>query len=281
MPGILRVALVDDEPLSLDYLSQIVGSADSVEIVGRYRNGREALAGMRDGHVDLLFLDIQMPGLTGFDVVARLQADVMPLVVFATAHDEYAIKAFEMNAVDYILKPFDAARVLESIERARERSRARLAQHGDAEGDSSASLKLEALRARDALGGRAADGIALDERAGADEPARLAIKDGQSTLLVEFAAIDWIDAAGDYMCVHAAGDTHILRSTMKDLESRMPSFFARIHRSTIVNLDRIVAIETLPKGESMLRLRDGTSLKVSRNFNERLKGMVRRSTLSQ
>lgn len=273
----MRVALVDDEPLSLDYLTDLVKKIPAVEVVARCRNGRQALSELQRCDADLVFLDIQMPGLNGFEVVKRLQADNMPLVVFATAYDQYALSAFELNAVDYILKPFDGARVEEAISRARERLLARrLLDNASADDDSSlvATDKSGALQAIAASGDIA--GVLRGDSLG-----RLPIKDGQQTRLLDFESIDWIDAAGDYMCVHAEGETHILRSTMKDLIQRLPRNFIRIHRSTIVSMSKIVSVETLPKGESMVTLPDGTSLKVSRNYNDKLKEAIRSSVSSR
>lgn len=256
-PMPIKVALVDDEPLALEYLQSLVADLSGVEIVGTYRNGREAISGIADANVDLLFLDVQMPGLDGFQVVEQLQSDAAPLIVFATAYDEFALKAFELNAVDYVLKPFDPARIATAVERARERlaSKALLERS-----------KSDVLGAIDNLQPQRVRAMSAEESL-----EKLPIKDGSETHFVAFEDIGWIDAAGDYMCVHAGGQTHILRSTMKELSRKLPDIFVRIHRSTIVNARKITSAESLPKGESLLHLDDGVSLKVSRNFRQEIR----------
>lgn len=257
----LKTLLVDDEPLALEYLSTLLKQDGGVEVIGTCRNGREALKRLRQGGVDLVLLDVQMPGMTGLEVVAQLQADDMPLLVFATAFDKYALDAFELNAVDYLLKPFDPARLETCLSRVRERWSAK----------SLVSDKGAALAAIGHLQGRDS---ALDRDSGARDLGKLPIKDSGQTRLVDFGDIDWIDAAGDYMCVHASNETHILRSTMKELEQRLPSCFVRIHRSTIVNLNKVKTVEALPKGESLLHLGDEVVLKVSRNFRSGIQHLL-------
>ena len=260
MTRILRVLIVDDEPLALDYMETILASVGDVELVGRCRSGREALIELQKCEVDLMFLDIQMPGLNGLEVVKRCQSDVMPVVVFATAYDEYAVRAFEANAVDYLLKPFETDRVQSAVMRARDRLLSVALQSGK-EAAVAAIAGLE--------GGR--ELLASDIQ---DRPSRLPIKDGPHTYLIELGTIDWIDAAGDYMCVHANGETYILRSTMKELEKKLTSEFVRIHRSTIVNLNKVRSVDAIPKGECLLHLDDEVSLKVSRNYRSAVQDLM-------
>jgi two-component system LytT family response regulator len=260
MTKILRVLIVDDEPLALDYMETILASVGDVEVVGRCRSGREALIELQKCEVDLMFLDIQMPGLNGLEVVKRCQSDVMPVVVFATAYDEYAVRAFEANAVDYLLKPFETDRVQSAVIRARDRLLSVALQSGK-EAAVAAIAGLE--------GGR--ELLASDIQ---DRPSRLPIKDGPHTYLIELGTIDWIDAAGDYMCVHANGETYILRSTMKELERKLTSEFVRIHRSTIVNLNKVRSVDAIPKGECLLHLDDEVSLKVSRNYRSAVQDLM-------
>lgn len=260
MTKILRVLIVDDEPLALDYMETILASVGDVELVGRCRSGREALIELQKCEVDLMFLDIQMPGLNGLEVVKRCQSDVMPVVVFATAYDEYAVRAFEANAVDYLLKPFETDRVQSAVMRARDRLLSVALQSGK-EAAVAAIAGLE--------GGR--ELLASDIQ---DRPSRLPIKDGPHTYLIELGTIDWIDAAGDYMCVHANGETYILRSTMKELERKLTSEFVRIHRSTIVNLNKVRSVDAIPKGECLLHLDDEVSLKVSRNYRSAVQDLM-------
>ena len=257
----LRTLLVDDEPLALEYLSALLDQHAGVEVIGTCRNGREALKRLRQGEVDLVFLDIQMPGMTGLEVVSQLQSDQMPLLVFATAYDQYALEAFDLNAVDYLLKPFDPERVEKCLGRVLERWSAK-SMTGD---------KAAAMAAIRRLNGTESS---LDSESLSRDLGKLPIKDSGQTQLVDFENIEWIDAAGDYMCVHAEGQTHILRSTMKELEQRLPGYFVRIHRSTIVNLNKVRTVEALPKGESLLHLGDEVTLKVSRNFRAGIQHLV-------
>jgi len=256
----LRVLIVDDEPLALDYMERLLGAVDDIVIIARCRSGREALAELQRQAIDLMFLDIQMPGLNGLDVVKRCQSDVMPAVVFATAYDEYAVRAFEANAVDYLLKPFESERVIEAVARAKDRLLSVALQSG----------KEAAVAAIAGLEG----GLELLAGDVQERPARLPIKDGPHTHLIELETIDWIDAAGDYMCVHAGNQTYILRSTMKELEKKLSSQFVRIHRSTIVNLHKVRSVDAIPKGECLLHLDDEVSLKVSRNYRSAVQDLM-------
>lgn len=256
----LKVLIVDDEPLALDYMERLLSSVDDIEIIARCRSGREALAELQNQSIDLMFLDIQMPGLNGLDVVKRCQSDVMPAVVFATAYDEYAVRAFEANAVDYLLKPFESERVIEAVSRAKDRLLSVALQSG----------KDAAVAAIAGLEG----GPELLAGEVQERPARLPIKDGPHTHLVELETIDWIDAAGDYMCVHAGNETYILRSTMKELEKKLTGEFVRIHRSTIVNLHKVRSVDAIPKGECLLHLDDDVSLKVSRNYRSAVQELM-------
>ena len=260
MTNKLKVLIVDDEPLALDYMERLLSQVDDIEIAARCRSGREALAELQSQAIDLMFLDIQMPGLNGLDVVKRCQSDVMPAVVFATAYDEYAVRAFEANAVDYLLKPFESERVIEAVSRAKDRLLSVALQSG----------KDAAVAAIAGLEG----GAELLAGEVQERPARLPIKDGPHTHLVELETIDWIDAAGDYMCVHAGNQTYILRSTMKELEKKLTGEFVRIHRSTIVNLHKVRSVDAIPKGECLLHLDDDVSLKVSRNYRSAVQELM-------
>lgn len=264
----MNVAIVDDEPLSRDLLDRLLADQVDVTVVGRYKNGREAIKGLQAQPVDVVFLDIQMPGLNGFDVVKELQADTMPLVVFATAHSEFAVDAFELHAVDYVLKPFSLERIAEALSRCHERLAVR-ALAGD--GDASTEAKAAAIAAAQSGGQSHTEASSIVR---STDVGRLAIKDGSQTQLVVMDDIAWIDAAGDYMCVHASGETHILRSTMKELEERLPDNFVRIHRSTIVNLRKVEAVDGLPKGEAQLHIVGGGLLKVSRNYRQAIQGLL-------
>ncbi len=255
----LTAIIVDDEELARDYMAAILEGLPGIAVLDRCGSGREAIRRAQALHPDLLLLDIHMPGLSGFDTVRALQADSMPMVVFATAYDQYALQAFELHAVDYVLKPFEPERVRVAVERAMQRKR----------GEELSQDKARLLGAMEALG--AADGRAA-RRPGAGDPFdRLAIRDAGETTLVDFGDIDWVDAAGDYMCVHVGDKTHVLRCTMKELERKLADTpLTRVHRSTLVNFAKVRSISSLPKGESKLHLEGGVAIKVSRSYRRRV-----------
>lgn len=257
----LTVMLADDEPLARGYLEELLEAMPDIELRGSFKNGGEILKACRDEPPDVLILDIEMPVLSGFDVVKRLQADDMPSIIFATAYDNYAIDAFDLNAVDYLLKPFDIDRFAIAMERVRTELRTDL------------SLKGRLISASRQIQKIADDVVTADSgRAG---PGRLAVKDGREIELVTIVEIDWVDAAGDYMCLHVGGKTHIMRSTMKELLAKLPEKdFVRIHRSTIVNIHRVTSVSSLSKGEFRLQLGTETSLKVSRNYRKSIASLL-------
>ena len=259
----LRTVIVDDEPLARRGLSLRLADYDNIDIVAECSNGEEALEAVSTHAPDLMFLDIQMPGMDGFGVVNNLQGDSMPIVVFATAFDEFAVDAFEVNAVDYVLKPVDDDRLEAAIGRALEAfNQKKLA-------DQKQNLVTACMQLS---GASAATVEEIAEGESGVYPDKLSIRDGDEINLVPVADIDWIDAAGDYMCVHAANVTYIMRITMKQLESLLnPLKFLRIHRSTIVNADRITSAQSLSNGEYQLTLQEGTHLKVSRSYRDRIR----------
>jgi two-component system LytT family response regulator len=264
----LRTVVVDDEPLARRLLRSLLADSDEIELVADCRNGREAISAVREHEPDLMFLDIKMPGMSGFDVVKELQSDTMPMVIFCTAFQRYAIDAFDLHAVDYLLKPLDSQRLERAVARARQRHEARLA---------AADNKTPLVGAIDEIARKVSSRPQSDKPAPAGEEnsalsRKLAIKEHDSTVLISIDDIDWVDAAGDYMCLHVQGETHIMRSTLKNLMSRLdPEKFKRIHRSTIVNLERIVKATPLQKGEYILDLDCDERLKVSRNYRQEIK----------
>jgi two-component system LytT family response regulator len=262
---VLRALIVDDESLARKGLRLRLEQLGDVEIVKECSNGREALEAVVELKPDVLFLDIQMPGLSGFDVVSNLQQDNMPLVIFVTAFDQYAIEAFDVHAVDYLLKPIDEDRLASAVERAR----AHIDQ-SDAITDKQRLLELII-----SITGKSETSVAqlLKDHTGVKSfPERLAIKDSGETTLVAMKDIDWIDAAGDYMCIHADGKTHIMRITMKELEAQLdPGTFQRVHRSTIVNLDRVVKVCSHMNGEFFLMLSNDERVKMSRSYKDKVK----------
>ena len=268
----LKALIVDDEELARRGIEIRLEKFDDIEVCGHCRNGREAVEAVRENSPDLMFLDVQMPGMDGFEVLRRLSGSDMPIVIFVTAYDEFALKAFDANALDYLLKPINDDRLKEAVERAR---KTRDEKHANEHRGkllkfvcelTGRELTLEnALAAADDNGHESAAGI------GPAFPSRLAIQDGPETLCVDVAAIDWIDAAGDYMCVHVDGQIHVLRGTMKRLEAALdPETFVRVHRSTIVNRHRVTAMRPHRNGEYFLNIGERTELKLSRKYKENI-----------
>jgi two-component system, LytTR family, response regulator len=245
---LIRVLLVDDESLAREMLREMLQDDPQVIIVGESCNGREALEAIRTHAPDLIFLDVQMPELGGFEVLEALGRDI-PRVIFVTAYDQYAVRAFEVHALDYLLKPFDQERFDISWQRAR----------------------AQILRDRD--GGTDQRILALLEemKAGKKYLERLVIKASGRIYFLETAEIDWIEAEGNYVSVHSAKKSHLLRETISSLESQLdPKKFLRIHRSSIVRIDRIQELQPWFHGEYRIILQNGTQLTLSRNYRDKL-----------
>jgi two-component system, LytTR family, response regulator len=267
----IRTLLVDDEALSRRGLELRLRVASDIEIVGQCSNGREALAAIREQKPDLVFLDIQMPGLSGFDVLAQLQPHELPMIVFVTAYDRFAVQAFEARAIDYVLKPVDDARLAASLVHVRELLEQRTAV---AERNQLVNLLADLRGSGEIETGTGAPG------GGATTPQTpnwLPIRNGRETVRVAVETIEWVDAAGDYLCIHAGGDTHILRATMREMENLLdPRLFQRVHRSTIVNLTRVKSLRAHMNGEYFLRLEGGQELKLSRTYRDKVEYFLKR-----
>jgi two-component system LytT family response regulator len=245
----IRALIVDDEPLAREGLREFLGAEDGVTIVGECHNGREAVSAISDRGPDVVFLDVQMPGLDGFGVIDALGAHTVPVVVFVTAYDKYALQAFEIHALDYLLKPVERARFQSTMQRVR-RHLARKEQ----------TDLTERLAA-----------VLLELRARQEQVDRLVVKSGGRAYFVGVDEIDWIEAAGNYARLHVGGDRHVIRKTMTALEQELPAKqFARIHRSTIVNLDRVKELQPYFTGEHVVTLQDGTRLSLSRKYRVQL-----------
>jgi len=261
----LRAIVVDDEPLAIKGLKLRLENIHEVEVVGECSNGREALRAVTSLRPDIVFLDIQMPGMNGFDVVARLQQDEMPQIVFTTAYDQYAIEAFNMHAVDYLLKPIEVERLQQAVSRACSNHKLHEAK----------IEKQRLITMMMSITGRPEFSIVQlleDDKNIQPYPEKIAIKDGSDTSLVKTSDIDWVDAAGDYMCIHVNEEIHIMRITMKALEMQLdPVKFQRVHRSTIVNLDRVAKVLSHINGEYHLMLVNGTSIKMSRSYKDKVR----------
>jgi len=268
----IRAIIVDDEPLARRGLELRLREATDVEIVRQCANGREALAAIAELQPDLMFLDIQMPGLSGFDVLKQVPQESLPMIVFVTAFDRFAIEAFEAHALDYLLKPVDEARLMHALDRVRAQWQQR-----------QAVAQREQLMAMlaDLTGKGELAQEATSAAAGASArryASMLPIRVGRETIRLDVAAIDWIDAAGDYMCVHAASQTHVLRATMKELEQMLdPQVFQRVHRSTIVNLARVRSLRPHLNGECFLKLESGQEVKLSRSFRDKVELLLDRT----
>ena len=255
----LRVAIVDDEELARRGIRTRLERAGDVEIVAECSNGRQAADAIRRSAPDLVFLDVQMPGKTGFDVIEEVGWESFPYVIFITAHDQYAIRAFEVNALDYLLKPIDEERFDLALQRAREG----LAGDRDRElGQRLASLLGE--------GGAQAAGKQND---------RIAVRAANRVVFVRTSEIDWVEATGDYVTLHVGKKSWLMRETLAEMDRKLQAKgFTRIHRSTIVNTERIGEMRALDNGEYRLRLHDGTELKLSRSYRHHLPGLFREHT---
>ncbi len=244
-----RALIVDDEPLARKRIRRMLRGESDVTVVGECADGRAAVSAINDLNPDLVFLDIQMPEMNGIEVIRAIGPCRLPALVFVTAYDSYALQAFEAEALDYLLKPFDPLRFQETLQRVRRR----LGEHGSDE-------ISEQIRR-------------LASRFGA-EPTylqRLVVKTGERVLLLNTAEVDWLEAAGNYVCVHAGKQSHIVRDSLTHLESGLdPGRFARIHRSAVVNLDRIRELRPHWHGDYKLILQSGQVLPLSRRYREAL-----------
>jgi two-component system, LytTR family, response regulator len=249
----IRALIVDDEPPARDLISTLLRDEPDLEVVGQCANGRDAVAAIKRHSPDLVFLDVQMPGMDGFAVLAELTADRLPLVIFVTAFDQHAIRAFEVHALDYLLKPFEYDRLRQAVRHAR----TQLAQGPATAGQTRLISLLEELHNR---------GQSWN---------RLAIRDAGRILFLQPDEIDWIEAEGNYVRLHVGKESHLLRETMNATEERLASKnFLRVNRSTIVNLERVTEWQPLFHGDSVVILRDGTRLTVSRGYRQSLDRLV-------
>ncbi|WP_026374743.1 LytR/AlgR family response regulator transcription factor [Aestuariibacter salexigens] len=269
----IKALVVDDEPLARKGMALRLSEIEGVELLGECQNGIDAVTDIPRLQPDVVFLDIQMPGLNGFQVIRKLQElkQPIPLIVFVTAFDNYAIKAFDIHALDYVLKPVDEQRLMDAVKKVKDY----FSMHKEGEH----KQKLVSLVAdftgddcEDILR-RLADGERIDSPS---YPEILAIKDGTEVTRVPVSDIQWIDAAGDYMCVHTTDGTHIMRRTMKELEQDLdPNRFVRVHRSALTNIKFVKKLVSHVSGEYHIVLHNGTELKVSRSHRDRVKEMIR------
>ncbi|HEX8574467.1 MAG TPA: LytTR family DNA-binding domain-containing protein [Allosphingosinicella sp.] len=258
----IRTILVDDEPLAIQGLQLRLEKHDDVEIVETCSNGREAIRAIKTNKPDLVFLDIQMPGFDGFSVIQGLMEVEPPLFVFVTAYTDHAIRAFEAQAVDYLMKPVEEDRLADTLDRVRLRLQEK---RGVEEAEKLKEVLAEvAPDAVDQVGGQFDDAHASNRY-----EKLINIKDRGQIFRVDVDSIEKIDAAGDYMCIYTGDNTLILRETMKDLEKRLdPRRFQRVHRSCIVNLDQVRQVKPHTNGECFLVLESGSQVKVSRSYRD-------------
>ena len=252
----IKVLVADDEPLARERLSGLLGQEPDIEVVGQARDGEEAVTAIHDDSPDLVFLDVQMPQMSGFDVIEAVGSDKMPLVIFVTAYDQHALKAFQVRALDYLLKPFDRERFKDALSRARKQL----------ERDENGDL------------GRRLLALVKDLRRDQPKSDRLVVKSGGRLFFLRTDEIDWVEAAGNYVRLHVGPGSHLLRETMNAIEGRLdPEKFFRIHRSRIVNMERIQELQPWLNGEYAVLLRPGTRLTLSRGYREKLQDRLGRA----
>ncbi len=245
----IRTLVVDDEPIARERILALLQQENDVEVIGQCADGVQAVSAIQQQSPDLVFLDVQMPGCDGFGVIQNIGPDRMPTVVFVTAYDEYALRAFEVHALDYLLKPFGKDRFQETLKHARE--------------------SLERRRAGDL--GRRLLALVHDLKPEQQRLDRLVVKSGGRVFFLRTDEIDWIEAAGNYVRLHLGEESHLFRETMNGMESRLDTRrFVRIHRSRIVNTERIKELQPWFNGEYVVILRNGTRLTLSRGYREKL-----------
>jgi two-component system LytT family response regulator len=249
----IRALIVDDEPLARTHLRNLLAADPEIAIVGEHGNGRDAVTAIRAETPDLVFLDVQMPELDGFEVVREVGTDRMPPVIFVTAYDEYALKAFEAHALDYLMKPVNRLRFHDTVERAKRHIR----------GEQAREMRVPLAHLLETLGA---------ERRWLD---RLAIRTDGRIIFLRTEQIDWIEADDDHVRLHVAGKRYIHRDTLTRLEQRLPpTTFLRIHRSIIVNIERIREMQPWFQGDYVLILHDGTKLTSGRSYREKVRALL-------
>lgn len=266
-PRPLRVLVVDDEPLARAQLRALLADEPGVEIIGECGYGADAIGAIDREDPDLVLLDIQMPEIDGFGVVRAIGAEHMPAVVFVTASDAHAVRAFDVHAADYVLKPVDRDRLLEAIGRVKDR----IGQTGGPDEEHAMQTRLAALVAE------VTAAVTTATRGASGGIARLAVKGDGRVVFVRTADVDWIEAMDNYVRLHVGRQTHVMRETLSHLEQRLDSqSFLRIHRSTIVNIDRIREVQPWFAGDYVLILGDGTKLTTGRRYRSAVRELLDR-----
>ncbi len=252
----IKTLIVDDEPIARDRVRRMLHEENDIEIVGECGNGAEAVTFINENQPDLVFLDIQMPEMTGFEALQAIASDKVPVIIFVTAYDQYAIQAFDVHALDYLLKPFNRQRFQRAVERAREQIEKTQVGKIDE--------RLVSL---------------LSDLKGKKYLERLVVKSVGRVFFLRTDEVDWVEAAGNYAKLHVGREGHLIRETMNGLESKLnPDKFLRIHRSTLVNIDRIKELNPLFSGDYSVMLKNGTELTLSRNYRDRLLELFEKSS---
>ncbi len=250
----IRLLIVDDEPLARAGVRRLLQDDAAIEVIGECGDGAEAVVAILDQQPDAVLLDIKMPEMNGLDVVRTIGVERMPLTVFITAYDEHALRAFELHAVDYLLKPFDDDRFAQTIERLKGELRTRAA----------ARLSEKLLNV-----------LQDTQPKGPRYLTRIVVRGDGRTLLLRASDVDWIEAADYYARIHAAGKSHLLRETMNELEEKLdPEVFFRVHRSAIVNLEKVKEIQPYTRGEHIVIMNSGAKVRLSRGRREKLESLL-------
>jgi len=252
----IRALIVDDEPLARRRLRSLLRSEPDIDLAGECGDGRCAVAAILEKKPDLVFLDVQMPELDGFAVLDAVGAEMLPAIVFVTAYDEHALRAFEVFALDYLLKPFDRERFRKTLER----------------------VRVEIAAQRSSSSNRELLDLISELRSSSRTQQRLMVRNAGRILFIGVNEIDWIEAEGNYVRLHVGKESHLMRETMNAIEQRLAmANFQRIHRSTIVNVERVRELQPWIRGDSVVILRDNTRLTLSRNYRERFENALSRS----
>ena len=249
----IKALIVDDEPLARDRIRELLKEHPEVEVIGEARNGQEAIAAVANHNPDLVFLDVQMPDLDGFDVLRNLDVERLPVIIFVTAYDQYALRAFDVHAVDYLTKPFDRERFARAVDQAK------VFMKGAKEPDTARILNM------------------LQElRAGTKYLERFAIKNGETLFFVRAEDVDAIEAQGNYVRLSLANSSHLVRDTLNNIESQInPRTFVRIHRRTIVNINRVKEVQTWGRGEYRVVLLTGAHYTLSRGYRQHFEEFIK------
>ncbi len=253
----IKTLIVDDEPIARDRVRRMLREENDIEIIGECGNGKEAVAFINENKPDLVFLDIQMPEMTGFEALQEINPNKTPAIIFVTAYDQYAIQAFDVHAIDYLLKPFNRERFKRAVDRVREQI------------EKSQTGKIDERLAS----------LLADLTSSKKYLERLVVKSVGRVFFLRTDEVDWIEAAGNYAKLHVGREGHLIRETMNGLESKLnPDKFLRIHRSTLVNIDRIKELNPLFSGDYTVLLKNGVELTLSRNYRDRLLELFEKSS---